>query len=259
MKGSNLEDVNVTASTERDNVLETSQEFRTLRRLAAPHYDGIAKSYKQSETVSQGKSRIKSRFMAFMERNSFSSLVDLGCGSGVFAVIAKSFGLAHVVGVDVSPEQIALAESDARARGLDVSYHVSDISSFVYGGTFDCVSSVFGFCYARTKHDLQLQLKSASRLLNRRGKLFAVVCNPWSPVTIGASESYRVTTSAAEVRDGAELVCDFLLGGKVKATDCKYYWSSETWEACLRSSGFENVRWSALDESSTNIVLEAEV
>jgi ribosomal protein L11 methyltransferase len=42
------------------------------------------------------------------------SLVDLGTGSGIFAIAAKRFGARRVIGIDNDPMAISIAKSNAR-------------------------------------------------------------------------------------------------------------------------------------------------
>src|SRR5207244_8027136 len=42
------------------------------------------------------------------------SLGDLGTGSGILALAAKRFGAGRVVGIDIDPTAISMAESNAR-------------------------------------------------------------------------------------------------------------------------------------------------
>jgi ribosomal protein L11 methyltransferase len=47
------------------------------------------------------------------------SLADLGTGSGILALAAKRFGAGRVVGIDVDPKAISIAEANARLNKID--------------------------------------------------------------------------------------------------------------------------------------------
>lgn len=69
------------------------------------------------------------------------SYLDVGCGNGAAALaIADAFGV-HVVGVDVDPQQIALARAAAGERA-DVRFMTADAISLPFAeGLFDVVAT----------------------------------------------------------------------------------------------------------------------
>ena len=56
------------------------------------------------------------------------SLVDLGTGSGILALAAKSFGAGRVIGIDNDPTAISMAKSNARLNKIrGVSFQLRDV------------------------------------------------------------------------------------------------------------------------------------
>jgi ribosomal protein L11 methyltransferase len=51
-------------------------------------------------------------------------VLDVGCGSGVLALVAARLGAGEVLGIDIEPAAVSAAEANARRNGLD------DIASF---------------------------------------------------------------------------------------------------------------------------------
>ena len=55
-----------------------------------------------------------------------SSLVDVGCGSGVIAIAAARLGFAPVLAVDHDPAALAATNSNARANGVELELSSAD-------------------------------------------------------------------------------------------------------------------------------------
>lgn len=65
-------------------------------------------------------------------------VLDIGCGPGRHALALAARGL-HVVGVDASPDFVALARAAAEERGLDARFRVLDVRDLDVDGEFDAV------------------------------------------------------------------------------------------------------------------------
>ena len=57
------------------------------------------------------------------------SILDLGCGNGIFAIAAKLLGAATVVGVDSDSRAIETAEANARAVRVDVEWRTASVEA----------------------------------------------------------------------------------------------------------------------------------
>ena len=54
------------------------------------------------------------------------SVVDYGCGSGILAIAALKLGASRAVGVDIEPEAVEVARSNARRNGVDAAFLDAD-------------------------------------------------------------------------------------------------------------------------------------
>lgn len=58
------------------------------------------------------------------------SVIDLGCGTGIFAIGAKLLGARNVIGIDVDDQAIQIARNTAKKLEIDVDFHVCEINDF---------------------------------------------------------------------------------------------------------------------------------
>ncbi len=105
-------------------------------------------------------------------------VLDLACGQGFFS---RAFALAgaKVIGVDVSPELIALAGSyeKNRKKGEGVVYHVAPAHEmpFIPTSSQDAIVSILAL---QNMENLGLVFKECGRVLSEKGKLLIVLNHP---------------------------------------------------------------------------------
>ena len=54
------------------------------------------------------------------------SVLDYGCGSGILAMVAKKLGALDVAGVDIDPQAIESARSNAERNGVSIDFYLPD-------------------------------------------------------------------------------------------------------------------------------------
>jgi ribosomal protein L11 methyltransferase len=57
-----------------------------------------------------------------------SSVLDVGCGSGVLAIAAVLLGAATAVGVDIAPTAVPITQANAQANGVEVDVSTTPIA-----------------------------------------------------------------------------------------------------------------------------------
>lgn len=101
-----------------------------------------------------------------------SSLLELGCGTGIHACALAAQGL-YVLGVDLSPDMLAGARARAVAQGFDagrLSFDQGDARSFRVDRKFDVVASLFHvLSYQTTEADLQAMMQTSACHLDAGG------------------------------------------------------------------------------------------
>jgi 2-polyprenyl-6-hydroxyphenyl methylase/3-demethylubiquinone-9 3-methyltransferase len=96
-------------------------------------------------------------------------LLDIGCGGGVLAEEFARLGC-QVVGIDISPRSIAVAQTHADQNGLSIDYRIGDAASLPFeAGSFEAVS-----CCDMLEHvsDWKQVVSEAGRVLQPGGLFF---------------------------------------------------------------------------------------
>lgn len=111
--------------------------------------------------------------LRLMDLKRGETVLDLGCGQGFFSRAFAKLG-ARVIGVDVSPELIAIAK---RESPVGIAYQVAHAGaiSFVRSGTVDKAVFVLSL---QNIEDAHPALREAGRALKSQGKLFLVLNHP---------------------------------------------------------------------------------
>ena len=95
-------------------------------------------------------------------------ILDLGCGTGIFAVASALLGANSAVGVDIDNDSIELAREVSLKFDLDnVNYIESDVCDFSYSGNADTVfqNPPFG-SQKKAKHGADLKFLNRAVDLN---------------------------------------------------------------------------------------------
>src|ERR1043165_1089229 len=83
------------------------------------------------------------------------SVLDLACGDGMGTRLLKRWGAERVVGVDISPQMIALARQQEEAQPLGIAYRISDAATLGKIGQFDRVAAAYLLHYAEHRKQLR--------------------------------------------------------------------------------------------------------
>ncbi len=142
----------------------TSQISSRLFSVFSPLYDEVTSVEGYGEVLEQALLDL---------RGTPSRILDMATGTGFAARrLKRQYPTAQVIGVDVSPEMVAIAQHNAVADGLDVHFEVGDAAALDFeDGIFDLVLSQNAPPYC----DEML------RLLRPRGKALLVYSfgGPW--------------------------------------------------------------------------------
>ncbi|MFE0047706.1 class I SAM-dependent methyltransferase [Streptomyces albireticuli] len=189
-------------------------------------------------------------FLRLLGTVSGEPVLDMGCGTGLYARRLKAMGAARVVGADASAVMVARARSYEERAGQGIRYVQWDVAAQApdavgLAGAFSTVTAVYLLPYASSWEGL-LGMCRAARLALRPGggRFVTAVLNPdvaTDPQWYGA---YGMSISIADTgRDGSPGHLTAQVGPDVVEVDFSY-WSREAHERALRAAGFATVRWS---------------
>lgn len=76
-----------------------------------------------------------------LEAGAPASVLDVGAGSGVLALVLARAGVREVHAIEIRPEWAALQAASARESGLDVRWHLGDVREMTEPQVACCVSN----------------------------------------------------------------------------------------------------------------------
>jgi ubiquinone/menaquinone biosynthesis C-methylase UbiE len=151
------------------------------------------------ERIAETFAAIHDRVVEALAIEPGARVLDVACGTGGVTLRAARAG-ADVVGIDLSPDQLAKARHAAEAEGLNIRFDEGDCEELPYGDAeFDAVASAFGAIFApdhvQTAAELARVCRSGGRLA-----LTAWPKDEWSDVNERAG---RMFPEGPDARDWA--------------------------------------------------------
>lgn len=90
-------------------------------------------------------------------------VIDLGCGTGIFAIGAALLGAEEVTAVDIDEKAVEVARNAAKELGVEIDFHVNEVERFEKRGDTVIMNPPFG---AQKKHADRPFLKKAMEVAN---------------------------------------------------------------------------------------------
>lgn len=176
------------------------------------------------------------------------TVLDLGCGEGFYSRRLHGLGAASVMGVDISPGMVALAQQTEEAGGPDsggmIEYRVADVRTAGRMGEFDLITSFFMLNHALDRDDLLAMCRGIAANLKPGGRFFAFNNNlDMPPAAYPLIEKYGRRQQAAEpLVEGAPITITIRRGDE----DCTFvdcYLSRATYAWALAAAGLQQLTW----------------
>ena len=144
-----------------------------------------AKSSKRFNKWSRGYDRNILQFLVFRQShdmflkniihdNSVSRLLDVGCGTGEFALKLKKHKKdVSIFGIDISTDMINIAKAKAKFNGnSDIDFRVGDVDHMPYSDNyFDCITCAHSFHHYPHK---KRAMREMFRVLKNNGKIMII-------------------------------------------------------------------------------------
>jgi toxoflavin synthase len=206
-------------------------------------YDNIAEQYDQSAEVRDDREQVlvpsAKHYLGDLHGQ---RVLDLACGSGYFTRLIKSWGAKQVLGIDISPEMIELAQKRERETPQSIEYLVADVSKVDRLGEFDIVFAGFLLHYSSSIDELRSMCNGVANNLRSGGELVCFNENPFFPVHSGIK--YGVAVKAfGDIGDGTKIERTHYTGDKKDFSFEHYHYEPATYETALKSAGFTNIEW----------------
>jgi SAM-dependent methyltransferase len=208
-------------------------------------YDGIASQYQQSKDAPVRRYIEAYSLLGWIGAVRGLRVLDLACGEGHYTRQLAALGAGTVLGVDISPAMIALAEAQPRAAA--VGYRVGDAAALPDLGPFDLVCAAYLLHYARDVEELQRMCSSIARQLRPGGRLVALNENPAQPEDrYRGYLRYGFSKSVTQPRREGVPISYAMLSGRELFRFEVYHFERETYEHALAQAGFADIAWQPL-------------
>ena len=107
------------------------------------------------------------------------SLLDLACGDGFYTRRFRAeAGAEPVMGVDLSPAQIARARAVERDEPLGIDYGVGDVTRLELDRRFEVVTAIHLLHYLESRSEIASTLSRIHELLTGDGHFVTMIANP---------------------------------------------------------------------------------
>ena len=146
-----------------------------------------------------------------------------------------------MIGVDISPEMIRLANQHEQAEPLGITYQVGDAAALPRLGRFDLVTAIYLLNYATGKDQMLGMCRSAYDNLVTGGRFVAYTVNPAFTLSKPNSTKYGVTM-LREAPAEDRYACDRVYHRPAHPLQ-HYQWSQATYEWAIKAAGFREFAW----------------
>ncbi len=218
-------------------------------------YDSIALQYQQTKNSPLRRFVESYTLLDLIGDVSGLSVLDLACGEGFYTRKVKERGAARVLGVDISPAMIGLAEEQERSHPLGIEYVCCDVQTMPDLGLFDLVIAAYLLHYAPGESQLAEMCERIASHLRPGGRFVSLNENPRQSLEQYAGYTqYGFNKNAeAPLRDGSPITY-WLVSGREMISFTAFFYGSVTYERVFSAAGLTMVQWHPLKLSEEGLV-----
>lgn len=173
------------------------------------------------------------------------TILDVACGTGHYTRLLRQQGAARVVGIDLSPEMVRVAQQAEQDNPLgEITYHVADAGALEAYGAFDLAVAVYLFHYAQSYEHLTQICQGIAQNLRSGGLFVTYGLHPDLCMQADYYTKYGVSVFAPHaLQDGDLYHFAFRMQHAWSPQIPVYYWSFQTLEQALKGAGFSDIVW----------------
>lgn len=187
--------------------------------------------------------------------------LDLGCGGGDGSRVLALRGV-KVIGIDLEPKMIRIAEEKEEQNPLGIQYFVFNIEENfrkIFGyHKFDLVTSIFSLHYCETKKALEKIIRGIASSLKVGGRFIGVCSYISEEKYIIKPFEKKDPELQIEFVEGAEIKVSYYDADGVLFSFSNVFWKPETYSEIFEKFGFRNIQWTKIKKGVPARVLTAE-
>ena len=216
-------------------------------------YDQIGSKYDEYARTATQKRAESYTVLQMVGPLAGKRVLDLACGVGFYTRLLKQHGAAQVLGVDISPEMVRLANRHEQDDSLGLTYQLGDAAALPPLGVFDLVTAIYLLNYATSQDQLLGMCRSAYDNLVAGGRFIAYTVNPAYTLSKPNGAKYgnyflRMTPEADRY------VCDGVFVTAPPTPFQCFQWSQEAHERAIQAAGFRTFAWHPSEVSPADVV-----
>ncbi|MET0400800.1 MAG: class I SAM-dependent methyltransferase [Cystobacter sp.] len=208
----------------------------------AEQYDAVGNKYEQFKDTAPLPIPERHTFLKLVGNLEGQRALDLACGAGYYTRLLKQQGARDVMGVDISPEMVALARRREEEAPRGLRFQVSDAARLPVLGGFELVTAIYLLNYAHTRDELVSMCRGAHANLVEGGRFIAFTIEPRFCLAKSNWAKYGFEVHE-ETLDGERHVVQASFLTQPPARIQFYRWPASIYEWAMTQAGFRRVEW----------------